>query len=397
MKQHVQPLRLIGAHVLRDGDIASGEICIEEGRIRDHSTSARSQTLTLSGYYLLPGIIDLHGDAFERHIAPRPTAPFPLEMGLVGTDRDAATSGVTTAWMAQSWSWEGGMRGPDFAEQFLTAHRVYKAQMLTDLRVQLRCETHTMDTRARLIEAVKQHGVGYVVFNNHLDEATTLAATHPDQIRDWAKRAGRTPEEHMALVNGMQARSAEVPRYLCDLATAFDQQGVKYGSHDDPDARTRERYAMIGAKICEFPTHVDAAAAAKSWGDPVLMGAPNVVRGGSQAGNISAMVLIREGLCTALVSDFHYPTLARAAFRIADDGVLPLASAWALISARPARIMGLEDRGVIAEGKRADLTIINAETRQIEGTMAAGRWSYISAELVNRLSHPQKPHRIAAE
>jgi alpha-D-ribose 1-methylphosphonate 5-triphosphate diphosphatase len=204
-------------------------------------------------------------------------------------------------------------------------------------------------------------------------------------------------DEFMAVVQAAKARSREVPRYLCTLAHEFDRLGVKFGSHDDADANTRERFSMIGARVCEFPTGKAAAAAAKSWDDPVLMGAPNVVRGGSQSGNIAATALIRAGLCTALVSDYHYPTLHKAAFRLADAGVMDLATAWGLISTAPAQIMGLADRGSIASGKRADLTIINRRSRMIEGTMAGGRWSHLAGELAQRLSDAPRRHSLAAE
>lgn len=389
-------LRFTGAHILRDTDLTADEVSVDGATLSDGG----GQPIDLKGYLIMPGIIDLHGDAFEHHIAPRPTAPFPIAMGLAGTDKDAAANGVTTAWMAQSWSWEGGHRGPDFAEEFLTAHQAYRPRMMTDLRVQIRCETHTMDTQDRLIKAVRDFGIDYVIFNNHLEDAIETAAAYPDRFHAWAARANRTSEEHLAIVHKAMERSGEVPRYLCNMATVFDNLGVKYGSHDDTDGQTRERFSMIGAKICEFPTHISAAALAQTWGDPVLMGAPNVVRGGSQAGNISAALLIREGLCDALVSDYHYPTLAQAAFRLADDGLASLPVAWSMISKRPAEIMGLSDRGEIAKGKRADLTFLNGETFQIEGTMVAGRWSYLSGALAMRLgasTHITPSAEIAAE
>mgnify|MGYP001799519562 CR=1 FL=1 len=386
-------LRLTGARVLCDSMLADTAISVVYGVIAEHG----GPDLDLAGYLVMPGIIDLHGDAFEHHMAPRPSAPFPLHTGLVGTDRDAAANGVTTAWMAQSWSWEGGHRSPDYAERFFEAHAAYRPQMQTDLRIQVRCETHTMDSEARLIAAVHDYGIDYVIFNNHLDEALELAAARPDQIMVWANKAGRTPKEHMALVHSAKARDAEVPRYLCNLATVFDRLGIRYGSHDDGDGATRERYSMIGAKVCEFPTSMAAALVARTWGDPVLMGAPNVVRGGSQSGNIAATMLIAEGACDALVSDYYYPALAQSAFALSDAGMLSLPEAWAMISSTPARIMGLSDRGTLEVGRRADLTIINAETRQVEATMVAGRWTHLCGEVAARLSQSYAGLSVAAE
>ncbi len=387
----VSRLSLCGGQVLREEGLEQDTVCIEGGRIEAIGTAAAPR-LDVSGYLLLPGIIDLHGDAFERHIAPRPTAPFPIEMGLAATDRDAAAHGVTTAWMAQSWSWEGGHRGPAFAEDFLEAHHAYRSRQLTDLRVQIRCETHTVETETHLLDVIRTYGVDYVIFNNHLDEALAMAKSEPERVAQWAEKAGRTVNEHMELVHGAMACASSVPRYLCNLASAFDSMGVRYGSHDDPDASTRENFSMIGAKICEFPTGFSAAAAARAWGDPVLMGAPNIVRGGSQSGNVAAIELVKEELCSALVSDYHYPTLHHAAFWLSDRG-MHLADAWAMIAAAPARIMGLKDRGVLAPGMRADMVVVHAKTRAIEGTMVGGRWSYLAGGLAQRFT--MAPPRIA--
>ncbi len=341
--------------------------------------------------------MDLHGDAFERQIAPRPSAPFPLEGALLATDREAAAHGITTAWIAQGWSWEGGHRAPEAALALLRALDGYRPRMLTDLRVQIRCETHTADSADRLLDAIAAHRVGYVVFNDHLEQALTLAQLRPDAFADQARHAGRTIEAHDAAIRAAERQSGDVPRYLCRLSERFDALGISYGSHDDPDGETRERYSMIGAKICEFPTSHSAAAVARAVGDPVLMGAPNVVRGGSQAGNIAAADLIREGLCDALVSDYHYPTLVQAAFRLVDDGIADLPEAWAMISTRPAEILRLPDRGTLAPGKRADLIVLDPRTRAVEATIAGGRIAYLSGEVAHRFAGVTPQRAIAAE
>ncbi len=117
-------LTLTGARVLQGDDLHAGVLSLVQGRI----TNTAGLTFDLRGYDLLPGIIYLHGDAFERHIAPRPAAPFPLIDGLRGTDRDMAAHGVTTAFLAQSWSWEGGLRGADYAETVMAGLAAYRSE-----------------------------------------------------------------------------------------------------------------------------------------------------------------------------------------------------------------------------------------------------------------------------
>ena len=387
------PLRLIGASVLRDGAMQKRSVAIRDGVI----SKGPLPEVDLTGFLVLPGIIDLHGDAFERHIAPRPSAPFPVETGLHATDRDAAANGVTTAWLAQSWSWEGGHRSPDMAEDVMQALLDLRPHLMTDLRLQLRVETHTVETADRLLAAVRRYGIDYVVFNNHLDEGLQLAQSRPTELALWAAKSGRTAAEQIALVEATRKQSPQVPRYLCRLAEAFDTLGVIYGSHDDPDGETRERFSMIGARICEFPTARSAAALARAVNDPVLMGAPNVVRGGSQSGNIAATDLIRRGMCDALVSDYYYPALSRAAFRLVADGILDLPAAWAMISSRPAEILHMADRGVIAYGKRADLCVVNEVTQRVEATLVAGRLTHLTGEAAQRFLGSRAALAMAAE
>ena len=131
--------------------------------------------------------------------------------------------------------------------------------------------------------------------------------------------------------------------------------------------------------------------------DPVIMGAPNVVRGGSQGGGVSAMTLITRESCDALVSDYHYPSLADAAWVLSDLGVRSFSQAWEMISTVPARIMGLADRGRIAPGLRADFVVVNTTTRRIEATISAGRIAYLSGALAERLFSKGPELPLAAE
>jgi len=394
MTAFLPPLRLAGAEVLTGPCFEHRPVGVAEGLIvAGHGLPE----VDLTGFLLLPGIIDLHGDGFERQVNPRPTAPFPLPAALAATDREAASQGITTAYLAQSWSWEGGMRGPDRAEMLMAAVLDHRGRGLTDLRVQVRAETHLVAEVPRLIAALERFGVDYVVFNDHLEEGFQMRRSNPDGFAHWARKAGLAEAELAARMESAREQARAVPRALCALAAAFDRLGVTYGSHDDPDAETREVYRMIGARVAEFPTTLRAAAAARAGDDPVLMGAPNVVRGGSQAGNVAAVDLIRAGLCDGLVSDYHLPALPLAVWALVDGGVLPLERAWSLVSSGPARVLRMADRGRIADGLRADLVVMDPETREIAATIAGGRLSYLSGRLAARFIDLRSPARMAAE
>jgi alpha-D-ribose 1-methylphosphonate 5-triphosphate diphosphatase len=374
------PLRLTGARVLRDGALHDTEITVADGVLAEEG----APEVDLTGYLVLPGIVDLHGDGFERHLSPRPTAPFEKAEALRSAAAELSANGVTTAWFAQSWSWEGGFRAGSEAEAILAALDRVRPRLLPDVRLQIRLETHVIPEHPRVLDAVRRHGVDYVVFNNHLPEAVELARDKPDRFAAWAAQHRRTPGEQMARVTAAMAQEPEVPAALARLATDLRALGVRLGSHDDPTPETRAFYRGIGADIAEFPTTIPAARAAREAGEPVLMGAPNVVRGGSQSGNIAAEALVAEGLCDALVSDYYYPALAQAAWRLADAGALSFAAAWETVSTMPARIAGLSDRGRLAPGQRADLVVVDPGTRMVEATIAGGRMAHLAGGAAQR-------------
>jgi len=381
------PLRMTGADILRDGELQRRSIAIAEGRI----TRGPLPEVDLSGYLILPGIIDLHSTGVERHLAAG------LREALSAADREAAAQGVTTAFLAQGWSWEGGCRGPDQAEALLAALDNYRPRALTDLRVQIRAETHLVGEGARLLAAVRRHRVGYVVFTDQLETGFQTQRGSGAKFALWARDLGVTPDALLARMQAARAQARAVPRHLCTLAEGFDALGVCYGSHDDPDGETRELYSMIGARIAEFPSCRQAAAAAHAMMNPVVIGAPNVLREAGQAGAVAARDLIAAGLCDALASDDRVAALPLAVWALVDLGILTLPRAWALVSANPAEILRMPDRGRLDPGKRADLVVVNAQTRAIEATISGGRLSFLTGGVARRFKAQPQAMQVAAE
>jgi alpha-D-ribose 1-methylphosphonate 5-triphosphate diphosphatase len=372
---------LTGATCLTPDGLRTAPLRVAGGRIGVRGGSGGAK-VAASGYLILPGIVDLHGDGFEHHLAPRRGAVQDLGLGLRALDAELAANGITTAVLAQFFSWEGGMRGPDFAER--VAGAVAASDALTDLRLQLRLEVNLLDAYPRALALMEAHDLGYVVFNDHLPHEALAKGKRPPRLTGQALKSGRSPEAHLALMQGLHARRAEVWPALEVLAARLKARGVRMGSHDDDTPERRARFRALGATIAEFPETRATALAAKAAGDAVLMGAPNVVRGGSHDRNQSAADLLRDDALDALVSDYHYPAPLTAVFRLV-DAEHPLAEVWPLVSARPAQIVGLRDRGQIAEGLRADLCILNASTRRVEGTLVGGRFSFLSGGLATRV------------
>lgn len=374
-------LDLMNAEVLHPEGLSRAPLSFAEGVINDRPVG---RSVDLTGFQVLPGIVDLHGDAFERHLAPRRGAMKQLSEGLVAAEAELAANGMTTAVLAQFVSWEGGLRGLEFADQVFSGIRDTAPELVTDIRPQLRFETHMLDLYDSLPQRMAEWGVGYVVFNDHLPHDRLAAGKMPKRLVGQALKAGRSPESHLAQMQEMHARRDEVPAALDRLCAELAQRGVKMGSHDDQTAEGRDLWRARGVTLAEFPETQEAAEAAHGAGDAVIMGAPNVVRGGSHNGNLSALDLISMGLCHALASDYHYPSPRRAALMLAQSGLLDLAGAWALVSSGPAQVLGLTDRGTLAPGKRADIVVLDKTTGRVAATFVAGRVSFMSGAVAER-------------
>lgn len=374
-------LTLDGAEVLWPSGLEqNAQLSLSGGVICE---DVRPRQVDLSGYRVLPGIIDLHGDGFERHLAPRRGAMKQMGEGVRAAEAEFAANGITTAVLAQFYSWEGGLRSPEFAEQVFMGIQEVKEQVITDLLPQLRFEIHMLDHYGALPEQVAKWQVPYVVFNDHLPHDRLAQGKKPPRLTGQALKAGRNPEVHFQMLLDMHARRAEVGSALDYLSDTLRAQGVRLGSHDDHTVEDRDIWRARGAHISEFPETIEAAEAARAAGDSIILGSPNVVRGGSHKGNASALDLIAMGLCDALASDYHYPSPRRAALMLARSGLLDLSGAWDLVSAGPARVLGLSDRGSLIAGNRADLVILDAQDR-VSATLAAGRISYMSGDIAAR-------------
>ena len=375
-------LDLRGAQVLLPGDgLVDARLSLADGLIADGPVG---RSVDLAGYWVLPGIVDVHGDGFERHLAPRRGAMMELATGLQAVDAELSANGITTGVLAQFMSWEGGLRGVDFADRVFRAIRAARPDMLTDMLPQLRFETHLLDDYADLPARLHDWGVGYLVFNDHLPHDRLAQGRKPPRLTGQALKAGRNPDAHLALMQALHARQAEVPAALEALAARLSAAGIRMGSHDDRTAAAREVWAARGVPVSEFPETAEAAAAARSGGGAIVFGAPNVVRGGSHNGNVPALDMVAAGLCDALASDYHYPSLRRAVQRLVEDGVTDLAGAWALVSSGPARVLGLADRGTLRPGLRADLVVLDPATWRIGATITRGRVAHMVAPVAHR-------------
>ncbi|SMX26545.1 Alpha-D-ribose 1-methylphosphonate 5-triphosphate diphosphatase [Pelagimonas phthalicica] len=374
-------ITLSGARFLRPDGWDDAPLPLAGGQFVD---APAGRAIDLSGFDVLPGIIDVHGDGFERHMAPRRGALRERDAGMVAVAAELAANGITTAVLAQFWSWEGGLRGPEFAREVFDSVRLMQDSVPIDLRLQMRLETHMLDDLDAAEALIAEHGIRYVVFNDHLPHARLAEGRKPPRLTGQALKSKRNPEDYFKFLLDLHARGPEVGPAMEALTARLAAQGVTMGSHDDHSAEDRALWRARRAQVSEFPETLEAAQAAREAGDFIVLGAPNVVRGASHAGNVSAQDLIGAGLCDALASDYHYPSPARAAWRCFELGLLDEADAWHLVSAGPAQLLGLQDRGRFAPGCRADLVVMEPQTRRIVATLAGGRVAWMSGDVAQR-------------
>ncbi len=371
--------RFTNSEVLLNGEFQKTSFSFENGII---TNQARAE-VDLDGFWVLPGIIDLHGDSFERHLNPRPSVSFNMELGLRSADRELSCNGVTTAYFAQAYSWEGGYKSPSYAKGFLKALHSYRKRSFTDLRAQIRYEILMSEPISELLKLIDLYEIDYLVYNNHIPVAQQLWRDFPHRIETWASKSNRTGSQLMEEVNFLAESMPRFKKRLLKLSNQLSKFDIKTGSHDDSTQNVRTYFNSLGASICEFPTSIEAAKYAKSLGNTIIMGAPNIVRGGSQSGSIAAVDLVKAELCDALVSDYYYPAMSASIWSLHDNKIMDFAKAWSLISSGPANAMNLTTKGKLELGYCADFIILDPVCRSIDATFCKGQPTYLARKLAN--------------
>lgn len=345
---------LIGTEFVETSLLVSGTDIAQVGAARGRARLA----IDARDLLVLPGIVDLHGDAFERQMMPRAGVDFPIDVALADSDRQAISNGITTVFHATTCSWEPGLRCVDNARSLMEAIEPQRPHFAADTRFHLRHETYNLDVEQEMSQWLTEGRVDLFAFNDHMD-GTVGDMAKPRKRNRMVERTGLSSEAFDRLVEHVLSRAGDVPASVARLAATARAAGVRMLSHDDATPAMRQAYRAMGATIAEFPVTEETARAAAAAGDAIVYGAPNVVRGGSHTGWTRASDMIAKGLCSVLASDYYYPAPLLAAFRLAADGVLPLTKAWDLVSAAPARATGLTDRGMLATGRRADILLVD--------------------------------------
>jgi alpha-D-ribose 1-methylphosphonate 5-triphosphate diphosphatase len=319
---------------------------------RSHAAGATD----LGGDYLIPGVVDLHTDNLERQVQPRALARWPSRSAMVAHDAQCAAAGVTTVLDALCLGDLGfdKDRIKTFQDGVVDLDALTEAGLLkSDHFLHLRLEVPAADT-LDLFEPVAHHPlVRMISLMDHSPGVGQYA--NMDFYRELRRRGGMDEETIDRRIADLKAQRLRLRdpnrRALLDRVRGTT---ISIASHDDRTVEEIAENAADGIRISEFPVTLAAALAAKAAGMTVIAGAPNIVRGGSHSGNVSAMDLVRAGAVDAFASDYVPPSLIEAAFQCAREDVISLPAAIAMVSEHPAQMAGLPDRGRLRTGMRAD-------------------------------------------
>lgn len=373
-------LAITGATVLTpEGWLPEADILVDGGTIAAIGAGVGTwaeRRIEAGGGLALPGIVDLHGDAFERHLTPRPGVHFPEDMALAANDASLIANGITTFFYSITDGFEPGPRSRAVCRTLVDTVEALRPRMACDARIHIRHERVATDGHDELMGWLRDGRVHLLSLNDHLPPLD-----NPEKRERYLvglrRRVPMTAAEEETFLAGLQDRRALGHAQSMDLAATAHAHGVALASHDDRTAEEVEAAHALGIRVAEFPLTADTCRDHRARGAHVMMGAPNAVRGASHFGALSTRAAVAEGLVDVLVSDYHYPSLLRAPFLLAEEGILALEEAWALVSTNPADAADLGHKGVLAPGKAADILLMAPGARgygtDVMATVAGGK------------------------
>ncbi|MFG1923054.1 alpha-D-ribose 1-methylphosphonate 5-triphosphate diphosphatase [Cryptosporangium sp. NPDC048952] len=374
---------LRNARVVLPDSVFTGSVEIRDGVITDIGPDGAGGE-DMDGDYLLPGLVEVHTDHLEYHFKPRPGTEWDAVPAVLAHDAQLAASGVTTVLDAlrvgsDPRSYDSALDdpAPAMAPRMAEAieHSAQAGILRADHYLHLRCEVPAPDCVDVFDTFAGNPLVLLVSLMDHTPGARQFASI--DAFRRYTIGKGRVSaaefDEYVRYLQEYGARYSDVNRTA--IAERVRERGFRLATHDDATVEHVAESVAIGGTIAEFPTTVAAAEAAVAAGQQTVMGAPNLVLGGSQSGNVSASEILSAGLLHVLSSDYVPSSPLQAVFQLADAGTLPIEAAVHLVSTNPAHAVGLDDRGLIAVGKRADVIRVHQHATHpvVRGVWRAGR------------------------
>jgi alpha-D-ribose 1-methylphosphonate 5-triphosphate diphosphatase len=369
------------AHVVAPTDVVEGGVRIEGGEIAavgpDVSGGA-DRRIDAAGRYVLPGLVDLHGDDIEGHLFPRSGAKVETPMALAAADRATVAAGITTKFHAISFEDNPEKdRSPELAKELVDAIQSADG-LLADHRIHARCEVTEPGGVSAIESVLDRDRVDLVSVMAHVPGKGQFQDV--ERFREYYENSDNLSVEDAERLIDRRAGVDEsvLTERIQRVVAAAAEADVPVASHDDESPPEVDRLAEHGVDISEYPVTLEAARRATERGLTTTMGAPNLIRGGSQWGNLATADAIEAAVVDALVADYHPQSLLAAPF--VDTGE-PLPERVARVTRNPADAVGLEDRGRLVPGARADLIVVDAEpTPTVQRAIRRGRDVYRAEE-----------------
>ncbi len=381
---------ICGGQVVRPNAVEDADLLIEDGRIAQIAPGLREAmpqlpVLEAEGGFVMPGIVDMHTDAIEREVSPRPSANFPVDMALQELDQKMLACGITTVYHSTYLGYHDasrGIGGEGSREGFFRAAAEFaRSRALANTKIHLRFEITGTDCVEVLERLIADGTVDLLSFMDHTPGQGQCGRERFIALR---VKEGMTEEEAAAKL----AKLSDVERVpfseLKRLAALAREHGIVTASHDDDSPEKVRQMQELGVAISEFPITLEAAREAERLGMHVLGGSTNYLRGGSLTGNLSMQEAVEAGALHGFCSDYYPPSILHAVFKLWTDGGRSLPEAAAMASLRPAQAVGISDHtGSIETGKDADLIIVARENAvpKVRHTLVRGRWVHHSGSL----------------
>ena len=352
-------LVITNARIVLEDSVMHGSVQIRDGKIADISEGSTRTGEDFEGDYLIAGLVELHTDHLEQHYSPRPGVRWNPTAAVQAHDAQVATSGITTVFdcLRMGADEDGGfangeMRGMADAIEAAAA----EGRLRSEHFLHLRCEVSADNVMDHFVDFETDPHVRLVSLMDHAPGQRQFQ-TMDQYTLYYQKKRGLSDDAFAAFCARRQTESARnsTPHRVA-ISKVCAERGITVASHDDATLVHVDEAIVNGVRLAEFPTSIEAAKASHGAGMSVLMGAPNIVRGGSHSGNIAARDLAAHGVLDVLSSDYVPLSLLHAPFVLSDEvESISLPQALAMVTSTPARTVSLDDRGRIATGLRADM------------------------------------------
>jgi len=366
--------------VCSDGIVEDGALAVENGvitEIRSGGIPGERKRINAKGRLLLPGFVDIHSDAIEKEIEPRPRARFPFDIAITELDKKLAAGGITTMYHSLSFAEnDTGLRSNETASLIVQKINTMAPNLSVNSRTHVRYEITDVSAVAHLQGLVSR---GYVHLMSFMDH--TPGQGQFREVMEFRNYYGAVHQKHgMELdllierkMSVLQDTKEETLSYLVGLCRGHD---IPLASHDDDAAEKIDWMLSMGVGITEFPVNLETAQYARDRGMHVCVGAPNILRGGSVIKNLSARHAVSEGCADIICSDYVPMAILHAVFILHRTLAIPLHEAVNKASLYPAHAVRISGHtGSLESGKTADLLIVDAsgDIPKIKKTFVAGR------------------------